>query len=46
MEIIISSIIYHLDISDGMGPIDRNAQSRRDNATAAAAAAAVLGSLG
>jgi hypothetical protein len=47
MEIIISSIIYQLDIGDGMGPTDRNAQGRRDNATAAAAAlAAVLGSAG
>ena len=46
MEIIKSSIIYHLDISDGMGAIDRNAQGRRNNATAAAALAAVLGSAG
>ena len=46
MEIIISSIIYQLDIGDGMGPTDRNAQGRRNNATAAAALAAVLGSAG
>ena len=48
MEIIMSSIIYQLDIVDGMGPTDRNAQGWRNNATAAAAAAlaAVLGSAG